>query len=157
LLRGFAEQQVNGDSTGLGGVSVEQFRQQFTGGTDLGGKDETRVACRSLLGAPLRRGQRAEDLPAPASSTDPASVSVTLRLVRSSRATPSRRSRLGDSARQRRLGDSQALGGPAEVQLLSEDDEISQLSRLHGARLPSARSIPAGYCCVIQPVLVFRW
>ncbi|GGQ36275.1 hypothetical protein GCM10010266_69520 [Streptomyces griseomycini] len=93
LLVRFAEQQIDGGCAGLRAVGIEQFGQQLAGGAGSDGEDETGAALRGLLGTPLSSGYRALRIErAPDSRTAPASVSVTLRLVRSSSVTPSCRS-----------------------------------------------------------------
>ena len=59
---------------------------------------------------------------------------------------------LGDGPRQRRLGDAETVGGPAEVQFLRDRDEVPKLSGLH----PSTLSIPAGYRCHTELMLVWN-
>ena len=61
----------------------------------------------------------------------PASVTVTLRVVRSTSARPDLLLEPADLLRERRLGDVLARRGPREVLLLSERDEVAQLSKFH--------------------------
>ncbi len=95
LLADAAQQHVDGDRAGFGGVRVEQLRQQFAGRSGLRDQDQAGLAGRGRAARRVRRSaaSTASRAARPSrSSTDPASVSVTARLVRSSSATPSRRS-----------------------------------------------------------------
>ncbi|CAM5716376.1 hypothetical protein SGRIM119S_00057 [Streptomyces griseorubiginosus] len=92
LLVRFAEQQIDSGCAGLRAVGVEEFGQQAACGARFDGEDETGRLCaacrvRRSAAATALRIERASD-----SRTAPASVSVTLRLVRSSNVTPSCRS-----------------------------------------------------------------
>ena len=52
---------------------------------------------------------------------------------------------LPDLLGQRRLGHVQALGGPAEVPLLGDGDEVAQVTKLHGFILSESQSWRNGY------------
>ena len=68
-----------------------------------------------------------------ASQRSPTAVSATLRLVRTRSWTPSSRFQGLDGLAQGWLGDVQAFGGAAEMQLLGDGDEISELPEIHPA------------------------
>jgi NAD(P)-dependent dehydrogenase (short-subunit alcohol dehydrogenase family) len=93
LLADATQLHVDGDGVRFDGVGVEQFRQQFGGRAGLRGQDEAGAAVRRAAGAAVGGGDRVQGgLALARSSTEPASVSATERLVRISRSAPSRRS-----------------------------------------------------------------
>ncbi len=72
------------------------------------------------------------------SRISPAAVSLTRRVVRSNRRTPSPLLQLPDLLAERRLGHAEAVGGAAEMQLLCQAGEVAQMPQL-GALFISAR------------------
>ena len=89
------------------------------------------------------------------SSCSPASVRLTLRVVRSNSLTPESRLELLDLRGQRLLGDEQPLGRAGEVQLLGDRDERAQQPRVE-IHHRAARIYNRSRSIVSWPWLPFR-
>ena len=95
LLADLAQEHVDGDRVGFGGVRVEQRRQQFAGRTGLRGEHQRPgwpVPRARRAGPPPGGGDRIEGRPALAQQHRAGVGQVTPRRSRSSSSTPSRRS-----------------------------------------------------------------
>lgn len=133
LLARPAQHDVHGDGAGLGGVGVEEFRRQFTGGARLRGQNHGGAAGRregGPAGAPFGGLDGVQRRPRLPQQHRPCPVRATPRLPRFSRRVPRRRSSPPIARDSGRLGDPEPLRGPAEVQLLGDRDEVPQLTCL---------------------------
>ena len=138
LLADPAQQHVDGDGAGFGGVGVEQLRQQLAGRPGLRDQDQAGVAGggeRGAAGPAVRGVDGVEGGPALAQQHrsglgqgDGAAGAFQQRHSEPPFELP-------DRPRQRRLGDPDPLRGAPEVQLLGDGHEVPQLPRLHRSTL----------------------
>ena len=149
-------------STSIPGWLLAQPRRRAPGGSRGGRRACTRAAaCRARRGRRARRWRTPPRRPAAraapsASSRRPASVSSTLRVVRTNSSTPSSASSCRIAWLTRRGGHVQPVGRAREAQLLGDRDEVAQVAQLghrrpimtrgvviaHGSRLSPSRPRP---------------
>lgn len=139
LLTDAGQQHLHPDRVRLGGVRVEQFRQQLARRPRLRRQHEPGAAVRGLTGAAgtavrgvhrvQGRAALAEQHRSGPGERDAAAVPFEQRHAEAP-------FELADRPRQRRLGDAQAARGAAEVQFLGDRDEVAKLPRLHPATVP---------------------
>ena len=142
-----AQEHVDGDRAGFGGVRVEQLRQQLAGRPGLRDEDQARVAGRGEGGAPgtaVGGVDRVEGGPALAQQHRSGLGQRDAAAGAFQQPDPEPPFELPDRPRQRRLRDPEALRGPPEVQLLGDGDEVPQLPRLHAATV-RREPIPGRY------------
>ena len=136
LLADPAQEHVDGDRAGFGGVGVEQLRQQLAGRAGLGDEDQAGVAGRGeggAAGATLGGVDRVEGGSALPQQHRPGLGQRDGAAGAFQQRRPEPPFELADRPRQRGLRDPEPLRGPPEVQLLGDGDEVPQLPRLHAA------------------------
>ncbi|MDT7558911.1 MAG: hypothetical protein QOI68_3381 [Pseudonocardiales bacterium] len=139
LLADTAQEHLDGDRSGFGGIGVEQFRQQFAGGSGLRHEDHAGMAGRGeggTAGTAIGGVDGAECGPPLSHEHRPGLGQGDAAAGALQQRRPEPPFELLDRPRQRGLRDPEPLGCPPEVQFLGDGDEVPQLSCLHPATVP---------------------